>query len=387
MPEPAAAEGAPDFGRYKLIRRVSLGGSAEIYKAKALGERGFEKVVALKRILPHAEENPDFVRMFVDEAQLVAQLDHPLIAKLYELGRARGSTYIAMEYIYGRDVQELQRALAQAGGTAPLALVAAIGAQAAEALAYAHGFVDAHGVPLRIVHRDVSPQNLMVTDSGMVKLIDFGIARFVGRDAVTEAGVVKGKHAYMSPEQVRGQPLDARSDLFSLGVILYELVMGRRLFKAESVIETLEQVTAAEVPPLPIDSPPELRRWIMGCLAQRREDRPRDAATLARGLEAALGGLDPGTPAQVVQREYAACFGERDVTEDEVTLDEYHQALRAAELGEDAQLTRREASDITIVPDTADLAAYVEELRRHLRESPAAGPVSRARATPPTEDP
>ncbi|MCA9516424.1 MAG: serine/threonine protein kinase [Myxococcales bacterium] len=386
---PELAEPTPDFGRYKLIRRVSLGGSAEIYKAKAFGERGFEKVVALKRILPHAEENPEFVRMFVDEAQLVAQLDHPLIAKLYELGHARGSTYIAMEYIYGRDLQELQRTLRDAGRTAPLALVAAVGAQAAEALAYAHAFVDTRGIPLRIVHRDVSPQNLMVTDAGAVKLIDFGIARFVGRDAVTETGVVKGKHAYMSPEQVRGQPLDGRSDLFSLGVILYELVTGRRLFKAESVIETLEQVTAGDVPPLGLDCPPELRRWIMRCLSKRPEDRPRDGRVLAQGLRDALGGLDAAAPAAVVQREYTALFGERDVTEDEVTLDEYYQALRAAELGEDLQLSRREASDITIVPDTADLAAYVEELRRHLREAPAvAAPEAASGApSPPTRTP
>lgn len=363
------SEGGPDFGRYRLVRRVSLGGTAEVFKAKAFGERGFEKVVALKRLLPHVEERPEFVRMFVNEARLVAQLDHPLIARIHELGRARGSHYLAMEYIYGRDLQEVQRMLAaDGGGAAPADFAAAVGAQAAEALDYAHRFVDADGVALRVVHRDVSPQNLMIDEDGAVKLVDFGIAKFVGDDGVTAAGVVKGKHAYMSPEQVRREPLDGRSDLFSLGVVLFELLTGERLFKAASVLETLERVEAAEPPALLAvapGTPPALARWVMACLARDRDARPPDGAVLGAGLRAALGELGIADPRVPVRRLFREVCGAPPV-EDAVTHAEYLEALRAAELGEDPSLAARSASDITIVADTADLAAYIERLRRHL---------------------
>lgn len=364
------SEGGPDFGRYQLVRRVSLGGTAEVFKAKAFGELGFEKIVALKRLLPHVEERPEFVRMFVNEARLVAQLDHPLIARIHELGRARGSHYLAMEYVYGRDLQEVQRqiALLADGGGAPADFTAAVGAQAAEALDYAHRFVDADGVALRIVHRDVSPQNLMIDEDGAVKLVDFGIAKFVGVDGVTAAGVVKGKHAYMSPEQVRREPLDGRSDLFSLGVILYELLSGERLFKAGTVLETLEMVEAAAPPDLVVaapGTPPELARWVMCCLARERDARPPDGATLAAGLAAELARMACADPRVPVRRLYRAVCGDAPV-EDAVTHEEYLEALRAAELGEDPALAARSASDITIVPDTDDLAAYVARLRHHM---------------------
>jgi len=366
--------GRPDFGRYRLLHRVSVGGTAEIYKAKCFGERGFEKVVALKRLLPQAEENPELVRMFVHEAQLVAQLDHPRVARIYELGCVRGSHYIAMEYIYGRDLGELQQAAASLARPLGPAVAVAIGAMAAEALDYAHRFVDARGVPLRIVHRDVSPQNLMVTDEGELKLIDFGIARFAGREILTQAGVVKGKHAYMSPEQVRQRPLDGRSDLFSLGVILYELLTGTRLFKAESMLETMERVTSARVPPLrEVDPslPPALCDAVMHCLARDPAQRPARAADLASALLAIGEAIGEGAPRDVLQATYRELFGGEVVVEAEVSLDEYLEALRAVELGEDRALMAREASDITIVPDTTDLAAYVQSLRRHLRDSRA----------------
>ncbi|TNF27547.1 MAG: serine/threonine protein kinase [Deltaproteobacteria bacterium] len=367
----------PDFGRYQLVRRVSLGGTAEIYKAKAMGDRGFEKVVALKRLLPHVEEDPAFVRMFVNEARLVAQLDHPRIAHIYELGKVRGSHYMAMEYIYGRDLGALKRALAERGEPAPPIFVAAVGRQVAEALDYAHRFVDVTGTALRIVHRDVSPQNVMVDESGVVRLIDFGIAKYVGVEGSTAAGVVKGKHAYMSPEQVRQEPLDGRSDVFSLGVILHELLAGERLFRAESVLDTLVRVEAARVPELAEvapDAPEELASAVMACLARRPQDRP-SAGELASALAEVCRGLGAADPQGVVADVYGRLFDDAGDTEDEVTLDEYRQALRAAELGVDAALAARDASDITLIPDTADLVAYVEELHRHLREVRAAGRV------------
>jgi len=365
----------PNFGRYQLIRRVSLGGMAEIYKAKAFGPSGFEKVVAVKRLLPHAEEDPELVGRFVAEAKLLAQLDHPLIAKTYDVGHvdedATGAStqhYLAMEYVYGVDLQELQHALRARGAICEARVVCAIGIQAAVALDYAHAFVDEHGVPLRIVHRDVSPQNLMLSKDGELKLIDFGIAKFAGSAMKTRTGVVKGKHAYMSPEQVRARAVDHRSDLFSLGVILWELCCGERLFKGDSVLETLELVEAAEV--LPPEHkvagvPAELSRWILRCLKKDPAERPQRAAHLADGLVHALGALDHAAPEAILSALYVSLFGDAGSLEDEVTIDEYMQALRAVELGEDPQL-RRERSDITIVPDTADFAAYVARLRERM---------------------
>lgn len=375
---------APNFGRYLLLRRVSVGGTAEIFKAKAFGPAGFEKVVAVKRLLPHAEEDPDLVQSFVSESKLVALLDHPLIARVYELGEVSVGHgrchYLAMEYVYGADLQELQRVLEVRGELASPELVLAIGIQAAHALDYAHHVV-VDGRPLACVHRDVSPQNLMLSASGEVKLIDFGIAKFAGREGQTRTGVVKGKHAYMSPEQVRRKALDGRSDLFSLGVILWELACGARLFKGDSVLETLEKVEAAQVesPATKRDDLPEgLSRWILQCLARDPSARPERCGLVARGLEAELERrmpeawdrqeANPGIALAmtVVADHYARLFGEAHTRDDDLTLDDYREALRAVELGEDAQLLRRSPSDITIVPDTSDLAEYVARLRERL---------------------
>lgn len=397
-PAPGANHDAPPppaplfFGRYQLLRRVSLGGTAEIFKAKAFGPMGFEKIVAIKRLLPHAQEDPELLRHFVAESKLVALLDHPLIARIYEVGQIgqagsltataaeHGANYLAMEYVYGADLQELQRVLTERGERANPALVCAIGIQAAHALDYAHHVVVA-GKPLAIVHRDVSPQNLMMSATGEVKLIDFGIAKFAGSEGRTKTGVVKGKHAYMSPEQVRRRPLSGCSDLFSLAVVLWELACGRRLFKCETVLETLERVEAArvEAPLSVVDGvPPALSDWIMRCLRRDPAERPHRAGILAAGLEEILKTLEPvgfdpleANPGiahamTIVAREYASLLGSSGMREDDLTIDEYYQALRAVELGEDAQLNQRSPSDITIVPDTSDLAEYVARLRDRL---------------------
>ncbi len=382
------------FGRYQLIRRVSVGGSAEIFKAKAFGPMGFEKIVAIKRLLPHAEEDPELLAHFIAESKLVALLDHPLIARIYEVGQVGGSSqhaagesagasfgtnYLAMEYVYGVDLQELMRVLGERGEPASAELVSAIGIQAAHALDYAHHVV-VDGKPLEIVHRDVSPQNLMMSATGEVKLIDFGIAKYAGSEGRTKTGVVKGKHAYMSPEQVRRKPLSGRSDLFSLGVILWELACGQRLFKRESVLETLERVEAAEVePPAEVAPVPRaLSDWIMRCLERDPERRPERAGVVAAGLEEVLRALDPdgwdvreanpgiAQAMTIVAQAYATLFGSSGMREDDLTIDEYQQALRAVELGEDAQLMQRNPSDITIVPDTSDLAEYVARLRERM---------------------
>lgn len=374
--------GAPNFGRYHLIRRVSVGGTAEIFKAKAIGPASFDfppdRVVAIKRLLPHAEEDPDLVAHFMAESRLVALLDHPLVARIYEVGKVGESPYLAMEYVHGIDLQELMRRLSERGELAQPALVAAIGVLAAHALDYAHHLADEAGRPCEIVHRDVSPQNFMMSSTGELKLVDFGIAKYAGREGQTKTGVVKGKHAYMSPEQVRRKPLDGRSDLFSLGVILWELACGARLFRADSVLETLERVDRAEVidpRQLRPDLPETLSAAIMACLKKDPAERPARAGHTAATLELVLDTLDPGGHDEreahpgiaqamtVLQRSYAELVGTSETTGDDLTIDEYHQALKHLELGEDLQLLSRSPSDITVVPDTSDLVEYVARLR------------------------
>lgn len=337
--------------------------------------------MAIKRLLPHAEEDPDLVLHFMAESRLVALLDHPLVARIYEVGRVGQRPYLAMEYVYGVDLQELMRLLTERGTLVDPVLVCAIGVQAAWALDYAHHILDELGQPCELVHRDVSPQNFMLSSSGELKLIDFGIAKYAGRQGQTRTGVVKGKHAYMSPEQVRRKPLDGRSDLFSLGVILWEFVCGARLFRAESVLETLERVDRAEVTPpseLRPDLPEALSACIMACLQKDPQHRPERAAETALALETLLADLDPqhrdeheahpgiAHAMTVLQAAYADLVGERGTTEDDLTIDDYEQALRRIELGDDLQLISRSPSDITVVPDTDDLVEYVARLRERL---------------------
>ena len=263
---PELAEPTPDFGRYKLIRRVSLGGSAEIYKAKAFGERGFEKVVALKRILPHAEENPEFVRMFVDEAQLVAQLDHPHVARVHERGQEHGHAYLVLDLLPGGDLEERLRK-----GPLPVGEVVSLTAQLAAGLAHIH----AHS----LLHRDIKPANVLFDEHGQPRWVDFGLVRAAGSSSLTETGAVLGTPAYMAPEQALGlgQELDPRADVYGLGALLYHCLTGAPPFGGGSLIATLQQVVE-EAPRAPSQLRPELSPAIdavcLRALAKERDDAP-----------------------------------------------------------------------------------------------------------------
>ena len=274
------------FGRYVLTQKIAMGGMAEIFRAKSLGAEGFEKVVVIKRILPHFSEDEGFVTMFKDEARVAAHLSHANVVQIFDFDEAEGLFYIAMEYVEGQD---LKRVLDQGAKKAqPLSIAQAVHIiiEAALGLHYAHTRV-VDGAPLNIVHRDVSPHNIMVSFSGEVKIMDFGIAKAASRSTKTRVGTVKGKCAYMSPEQARGKPLDARSDLFALGVCLWEMLTGKRLFVGESDFETLNNVLKAEVPApseLNPDVPKELDAIVLKALSREREDRQADCAAFAGEL-------------------------------------------------------------------------------------------------------
>ena len=243
------------LGKYQLIRRLAVGGMAEIYLAQASGLEGFEKLIVIKRILPQHALDPQLRRMFLDEARLMATLTHPHITQVYDVGNDGDAPFFAMEYVHGANLREIMVAAARASGqdhTArelPLRHALAILTAAAAGLHFAHEQTGPKGEPLHIVHRDVSPSNVLVTYGGSVKVSDFGIAKWSSQRTQTQEGALKGKFAYMSPEQCRGVALDRRSDVFALGTLLYELTTGNPPFRAASDYEILNRIVNGELPP------------------------------------------------------------------------------------------------------------------------------------------
>ncbi len=263
------------FGRYQLLRRLAVGGMGEVFLARQVAAGGFEKLLVVKRVLPHLQDEEDFIEMLFDEARIAAALNHPNISQIYELGDVDGVHYIAMEYIHGDSLRGLHtRANAEAGGL-PLALKCRVIADAAAGLDFAHRAKTATGKRLGLIHRDISPQNILISFNGAVKLIDFGVAKAVGKISNTHTGHIKGKYAYMSPEQARGEELDHRSDIFGLGIVFYELLTSTRLFKRQTDTLTLKAVVGAELIP-----PSELVKGLpkaLDALVLRLLERDRSA--------------------------------------------------------------------------------------------------------------
>src|SRR5436190_20143835 len=277
------------FGKYFLLDRINVGGMAEVFRAKAFGVEGFERVVAVKRILPTIAEDTDFITMFIDEAKIAVQLNHANIAQIFDLGKVGDSYFIALEYVHGKDLRSLFDLTRSQGEPMPVAVACYVIMKVCEGLDYAHNKRDATGQDLHLVHRDVSPQNIIISYEGEVKLIDFGIAKAVGKGSKTQAGILKGKFGYMSPEQVRGLPLDRRSDVFSVGIVLYELLTGERLFVGESDFSTLEKVRNVEIlPPSAYNRkiPEDLERIVLKALSKDVEDRYQSAIDLHDDLQA-----------------------------------------------------------------------------------------------------
>ncbi len=291
--EPAHGEDSEssDYGRYVLVERVATGGMAEVFRAKRRGVEGFEKVVAVKRILPHLSKNKEFVEMFVDEAKMVASLSHPNIAQMFDLGKIDDSYYIAMEFVEGRDLRTILTRARNRGTLLGVDLAALIAAKVGGALEYAHRHRDDNGNDLRIVHRDVSPQNILVSSEGEVKLVDFGIAKAATKASHTDSGSLRGKLLYMSPEQAWGKPLDNRSDIFSLGGVFFEALTGHPLFSGNSEMSILERVREARFltpsslnPAVPI----ELEAVVTRALQKDPAERYQDAAEMLLDLNTYL---------------------------------------------------------------------------------------------------
>ncbi|AWV90322.1 serine/threonine-protein kinase [Bradymonas sediminis] len=281
------------FGKYCLLERVSVGGMAEIFRAKPFNAPESQKHLALKRILPHLAEDDEFVQMFIDEATLTVQLVHPNIVRTYELGRFHNAPYILMEFISGKELLELQRVLRRQKDIMGVAMACYIAREIALGMDYVHAMTDENGDPLNIIHRDISPQNVLVTYGGNVKIIDFGIAKGTFQETRTQVGVLKGKFGYMSPDQVRGQDLDHRSDIFSIGTLLWELLTNRRLFRGENDFETLQMLRDPDVPaPSEYNDaiPPQVDQIVAKILAPDREQRYQTGGEVAAAIGEFLEG-------------------------------------------------------------------------------------------------
>jgi len=301
------------IGKYEVLRKLATGGMAEIYLARVRGTAGFEKIVVLKRILPHYAEDPSFVQMFLDEARLAATLQHPNIADVYDVGQMNGSYFFTMEFIHGEDARTVRIAARKRSMPIPRPIALAIVHGTAAALAYAHDKMGPDG-PLGLVHRDVSSSNVLISFDGAVKLVDFGIARATTRQHKTQTGTLKGKIPYMSPEQCQNRPLDRRSDIFSLGVVLYELTAGRRPFRGESDFEILDQIInkgAVKPSTFDPDYPPELERIVMKLLERQRDSRYQSCQELVGDLEAFMGSAGAWVSAMTLGKYMRELFSDK----------------------------------------------------------------------------
>ncbi len=306
---PSTALDRRHLGKYEVLCRLSTGGMSAIYLAHQTGLAGFKKLVVLKTILPDIGGEEDFVGMFLEEARITAAFQHPNIAQVFELETEEGQLYMAMEFVQGCTLVEMARACRLAKETIPTGLTLAATRDTALALHYAHTFTDARGRRQIVIHRDVAEKNIMVTYEGVTKLLDFGIAKALGRSGRTSIGMVKGTSGYMSPEQIRGEPLDPRSDIFALGVVMHECLTGLRLFHGKTPEEGMMAALREEAqPPSKWNKEvgPDLDGVVLKALQRDREKRFNTALEFARAIEKAAPGLlwHPEQLGEVVGRHF-----------------------------------------------------------------------------------
>ena len=283
-----------DRQRYRIVERIAAGGMAEVFRGESAGIEGFRKKVAIKRVLPKLSANRDFINMFLDEARLCAYLSHSRCVQVFDIGEAAGSHFIVMEFVDGADLKEVMDHLGARGGVFPAATACLVALQICEGLAYAHDAVDHTGQPLNIVHRDISPHNVLITRFGEVKLVDFGLAKASSHLTKEDEDIVKGKFGYLAPEVTLGHGADRRVDIFAAGIILWEMLAGRRLFQGESDIETFRMVQAARVPDvreLRPEVPAAIVQVLARALAREPSERYATAHEMARDLGVTIGRI------------------------------------------------------------------------------------------------
>lgn len=306
------------FGKYLLLEKIATGGMAQLYRAKITGVQGFEKLIAIKQVLPHLAGEEDLVSSFIDEAKLAALLNHQNIVQIYDFGSMAGAYFISMEYIFGRDLRLIAKK--SRGKNLPLTLEHAlhITSRICSGLNYAHNLKDFQGKPLNLIHRDISPQNILITYEGDVKIVDFGIAKAATRSTMTQVGMIKGKVAYMSPEQAEGKTIDHRSDIFSAGILLYEMVTGKRMFRGDT-LQILSQVREAKFdqPEKVSDNlPSKLCKILHQALAKEPEKRYQSCGDMLADLEECIYQLSLHPTARRLGRYMKELFREEIIAEE-----------------------------------------------------------------------
>jgi serine/threonine protein kinase len=371
------------FGRYELVERLAVGGMAEVFLATVPGEHGFAKNVVIKRLLPHLAREPGYTAMFIDEAKLTARLVHPKIAQTYELGRVGEQLFIAMEMVDGVDVLALLREFAARHDRMPPELAVWIAHEVLDALEYAHTLTGPEGEPIGVVHRDISPSNVLLSRRGDIKLVDFGIARAQepNRHHRTKSGTLKGKYGYMSPEQVLEQPVDARSDIFSVGIVLAEMLMGRRLFAAPNELDVLLMVRDAKLARLD-DYGKHIDKELDGILRKALEKQPQARWSSAAEMRDAIDDwlfqkrlrVTPKRVAEVVEGIYEQVKQRRRATVSEASqgIDQVPQTPLS---GEQVAIAETPVGAVPRAPTSAESPRAmrgpeaVEALSRAKRES------------------
>ncbi len=314
MEHSALAEIGATANSYQVLAKLATGGMAEIFLARSASVASVQRYVVLKRVLRERATDINFIRMFLDEARLAAQLQHPNIAQVFDAGKLGDSYFFTMEYVHGETVRAVLQRAHELHRSPPIGCVLAIAAGAAAGLHHAHERIGMEGRPLGIVHRDVSPSNLMVGYDGSVKVVDFGVAKAADRIHETQSGAVKGKISYLSPEQARGQRLDQRSDLFSLGIVMWEMLTVERLYKHPSDFETMSAIINEPTPPPSSrrrDIPPELDALVLRALAKSPEARFQTAEELAEAIEAVAVQTSSALSAASLSRFVRELFGTR----------------------------------------------------------------------------
>lgn len=336
------------FGKYTLLNRIAVGGMAEIFLARQEGLEGFEKIICIKRIRPHLSSQENFLRMFLNEAKLAAQLNHPSVVQIYDLGRINDSYFIAMEYISGRDMSRIIPKAERANIPFPMIYSLRIASAVCEGLYYAHTKTDSFGNPLNVVHRDITPENIIVSWDGTVKIVDFGIAKANTQIEQTRAGEIKGKLSYMSPEQAMGKSLDHRSDLFSLGAVVYEWVTGYRLFTGENEMAILKSIIDGKIYPpsyFKEDVPEAVERILMKALEKDRDKRYQTAWEMQFDIDTYLASCQ-FTPSNIhlsnflkqlfddeIEREKEMLMRSRAEDEDSAISDADDEVLELEDVG------------------------------------------------------
>jgi len=281
-------KGSVRLGRYELLQPLGVGGMAQVFKARALGPGGFRRDVVVKRILPEYGRDAEFIRMFVDEAKILGLLHHPNVVQVYEFGEDDGVLFLALEYVEGPSLSRVLRTLRGANKRMPPAIVAFVAREICRALECVHELADEQNRPLGAIHRDVTPSNVILTPAGEVKLLDFGVATFKDALQATKTGTVKGKPAYLAPEQLEGKPIDGRVDLFALGIVMHEMLTLQHLFAGDSDLGTVKQIMEMDIPKPSAhrnDVPEALDQTVMRALERDRDKRFGSAKEMAAALD------------------------------------------------------------------------------------------------------